>query len=364
MNNRLREVHLGCSADRNLSIYPALYSSGTDGIVKHFSPTTGQVASKFAIPSPNKTGVDAPTVLHILSPQTLILGCDSGILHLVDLRDHAIAGAKPQQSHYPHMDFVSSISALPPSEQSTSGFSKQWVSTGGTTLAVTDVRRGVLVRSEDQEDELLSSVFVPGLGPKQNRELGMAAVGGATGVLTLWDKGAWDDQQDRVTVDRAGESLDCVVQIPETVTGGKKKIAIGVGDGTVRVVDLFKREVEGNFRHDEEEAVLGLGFDCEGRMISGGGKTVKVWQVADAVAADDDDDSDDDSDDADTDMEDGADAGAAGSKEKREASSDEDSDSDSDGPQKRGKKKRRKGKAAPDLGPYGAHGIMKFKGLD
>lgn len=347
------------------STHLALYSSGTDGIVKQFSPTTGQVASKFAIPSPNKTGVDAPTVLHILSPQTMILGCDSGILHLVDLRDHAIAGSKPQQSHYPHMDFVSSISALPPSEQSTSGFSKQWVSTGGTTLAVTDVRRGVLVRSEDQEDELLSSVFVPGLGPKTNRELGMAAVGGATGVLTLWDKGAWDDQQDRVTVDRGGESLDCVVQIPEIVTGGKKKIAIGVGDGTVRVVDLFKREVEGSFRHDEEEAVLGLGFDCQGRMISGGGKTVKVWQEADTATAGDDSDSDD-SDDGDSDSDDAGDAnaGAAGSKDKRQASSDEDSDSDSDEPRKRGKKKRRKGKAAVDLGPYGAHGIMKFKGLD
>ncbi|KAM0814206.1 putative WD repeat-containing protein JIP5 [Seiridium cardinale] len=340
----------------------ALYSAGTDSIVKHFSPTTGQVASKFAIPDHNNNP-DAPTLLHVLSPQTLLLGCDSGALHLVDLRDHALASQKPQQTHLPHSDFVSSLAPLPPSDTSTSGYSKQWVSTGGTTLAVTDIRRGVLVRSDDQEDELLGAVFVPGLGPKKNRDNGIVAVGTGTGVLTIWDKGAWDDQTDRIIVDRAGESLDCMAQLPDTITSGKK-IAVGVGDGTVRLVDLVKREVEAVLQHDEVEAVVGISFDCEGRMISGGGTTIKVWEESVAPTGDDsdedgdeDDDSDesDDSDDSDT---------KTPVQTKRAADSDAESESDSDdGSRRKGKKKRRKGKGAPDLGAHGAHGILKFKGL-
>ncbi|KAK6829605.1 WD repeat domain-containing protein jip5 [Apiospora arundinis] len=349
----------------------ALYSAGTDSILKHFSPTTGQVASKFAIPSTNPNVSDAPTLLHVLSPQTLLLACDSGILHLLDLRDHSLAHAsKPQQSHYPHTDFVSSLAPLPPSEASTSGFSKQWVSTGGTTLAITDLRRGVLVRSEDQEDELLSSVFVKGLGPKKNRDNGIAAIGTGSGVLTLWDKGAWDDQTDRIIVDRDGESLDSIVQVPEYVTGGKKKVVIGLGDGNIRLVDLGKREVEASYSHDEVEAVLGLDFDCQGRMISGGGNTVKVWQEAGTLQAEaeeddeaDSDDDDDDSDDSDDDDKDDA-APEAAEKNKREAASDSDDDSDDSNDGKKKRKKRRKGKAPVVLGEHGAHGILKFKGLD
>ncbi|KAK6201853.1 WD repeat-containing protein jip5 [Pestalotiopsis sp. IQ-011] len=349
----------------------ALYSAGTDSIVKHFSPTTGQVASKIAIPNHNNSD-DAPTLLHALSPQTLLLGCDSGALHLIDLRDHAVASKKPQQTHLPHSDFVSSIAPLPPSDTSTSGYSKQWVSTGGTTLAVTDIRRGVLVRSDDQEDELLGAVFVPGLGPKKNRDNGIVAVGTGTGVLTIWDKGAWDDQTDRIIVDRDGESLDCMAQLPDMITSGKK-VAVGVGDGTVRIVDLSKREIESTLQHDEVEAVVSIGFDCEGRMISGGGTTIKVWEEA-GVATRDDSDEEDDSDDG---VDDDDDGGSHDSDEpndevpsssKRAADSDDDSDSDSDsdsdaGSRKKGKKKRRKGKGQVELGPHGAHGILKFKGL-
>ncbi|KAI1174823.1 WD40-repeat-containing domain protein [Nemania sp. FL0916] len=361
----------------------SLYSAGTDSLVKHFSPTTGQVISKIAVPS-SKSVPDSPTLLSALSPQTLLLACDSGVLHLLDLRDSAFAASKPQQSHFPHDDFVSSLTPLPPSSESTSGFSKQWISTGGTTLAVTDLRRGVLVRSEDQEDELLCAAFIAGMGPKKNRDNGVLAVGTGSGVVTLWDKGTWDDQFDRIVVDPArggGESLDCMVQIPEELSRDKK-VAIGLGDGTLRLVNLTKREVETSLRHDDLESTVAIGFDCQGRMISGGGQTVKVWEESASAIPDedeDDDDEDDEDDDSDKDRDDSSDedddSSAAAprdatnnkrnvSRQTRNDSDSDSDDSDSDAGQKR-KKRRKKGKGGQvDLGPHGAHGILKFKGLD
>lgn len=46
---------------------PALYSAGTDSLVKHFSPATGQVISKIAVPT-SKSVPDPPTLLSALSP--------------------------------------------------------------------------------------------------------------------------------------------------------------------------------------------------------------------------------------------------------------------------------------------------------
>ena len=340
----------------------SLYSAGTDGIVKAADSESGKVTGKVAIPldaSSSSDDVDAPTVVHALSPQTLLLSTDSGALHLYDLRDPApssssAAGAKtaftnsrPVQTHHPHTDYISSLTPLPPSSASTSGFSKQLITTGGTTLALTDLRRGVLVKSEDQEELLLSSLYVTGLSAKTSTGSSgeKALVGGGDGVITLWEKGQWDDQDERIIVSRDKETLDTMALIPEGVGGLGKKVAVGLADGTVKLVQLGQNKVIGEERHDEMEGVIGLDFDVGGRMISGGGQVVKVWQEHVREESAD---------------EEGAILGM-----NRVAGSDEESDQDEGGdssekeekPRKR-RKRRKRGKA-----PAGEGGFS-FSGLD
>lgn len=312
------------------------------------------MVSKIRIPSnPTTNDLDPPTLLHALSPQTLLLTTDSSALHLYDLRTPStLTSSKPSQTYHPHDDYISSLTPLPPTEQSTSGFSKQWVTTGGTTLAVTDLRRGVLVKSEDQEEELLSSVFVGGLPSKPGRSKGeKVLVGSGNGVLTLWERGVWDDQDERIIVDGGrggGESLDSLVVMPDGVGDGYKNVCVGVGDGTVRIVRLGLNKVVGEpLRHDDVEAVVALGFDVEGRLISGGGSIVKVWQE------------NKDLDDADESEESGAEKRALGSDSDDSDASEADSSDDEEG--RRRKKKRKRAKAGQkDAG----NGILKFKGLE
>ncbi|KAK5171759.1 WD repeat-containing protein jip5 [Saxophila tyrrhenica] len=346
----------------------SLYSAGTDGIVKAADAETGKVTGKVAIPTlrAGRHEEDPPTVLHALSPQTLLLATDSGALHLYDLRDPApsvpasdktaFINTKPAQTHYPHQDYISSLTPLPPSSTSTSGYSKQWLTTGGTTLALTDLRRGVLVKSEDQEELLLSSIYVSGLPTKRSSGGSgeKALIGGADGVLTLWEKGQWDDQDERITVSKEKETLDCLSVFPDGVGGIGKKVAVGLGDGKVRFVRLGQNQVVGEVMHDEVEGVVGLGFDVGGRMISGGGSTVKVWQEH----VDDDEEEGEEDEVANAEVEGGV--------EKRATDSDE-SDSDSDGQEssdeevektRKRRKKRKRGK-----GPAPSSSFS-FAGLD
>lgn len=275
-----------------------------------------------------------------------------GALHVYDLRNDAIS-AKPVQTHHPHDDpgYLSSISPIPASSESTSSFPKQWVSTGGTTLVVTDLRRGVMAKSEDQEEELMSSVFVPGL-PKKGTSVGeKVLVGGSLGVITLWERGVWDDQDERVYVG-GGECVDVLCAVPEgTVELGKGQhlVAAGLGDGQVRVVSVEQKKVLGQVRHDEMEGVVGLGFESEGRMVSGGGTVVKVWQEA-------------------THWEEGAVDGlldgAGWEKRERESSDESDEDEDSSEEEKeRKKRKKRKRNRGKDRSRGKQNGIS-FQGLD
>ncbi|KAJ5895049.1 hypothetical protein N7495_006740 [Penicillium taxi] len=285
-----------------------LYSAGTDGLVKIAKTESGRVENKIAIPLEKSGAIDSPTVIHALSPQTLLLATDSSALHLYDLRiPYSKISARPEQSYHPHDDYISSLTPLPASETSTSGFSKQWVTTGGTTLAVTDLRRGVLVRSEDQEEEPISSAYMGGLACSGTSRGEKIIVGGSNGVVTLWEKGAWDDQDERIYVrggDDGGESIETLAVVPNDLGMGKM-VGAGLANGLVKFIRIGPNKVVSEVQHDETEGVVGLGFDVEGRMVSGGGQIVKVWHEAavggDSLAGEKHELGSDDSDDSDSD---------------------------------------------------------------
>jgi WD repeat-containing protein 55 len=228
-------------------------------------------------------------------------------------------------------------------------------------LAVTDLRRGVLVKSEDQEEELLSSVFVGGLPSKPGRSKGeKVLIGSSNGVLTLWERGVWDDQDERIIVDGGrggGESLDALAVMPSDIGDGGKNVVVGVGDGTIRIVKLGLNKVVGEpLRHDEVEGVVGLGFDVHGRMISGGGHVVKVWQ--EEMSRDEEEEEEDDDDDEDE-HDDSDDEGKNGRKRKGDDSSDNDESSEEERPKPKKKRKGNNGKNKSS-----GNGVLGFKGLD
>lgn len=295
------------------------------------------------------SSIDPPILLHTLTPQTLLLATDSSALHLYDLRANStVPSSKPQQTHHPHDDYVTSLTPLPPTDTSTSGTSKQWVCTGGTTVAVTDLRRGVLVKSEDQGEELLSSAIVDG----------KLVVGGEKGGLRLWQVGVWDDNEETVTVGK-GASADVLAMVPEDVGKGRM-LAVGMDDGVVRFVGMGRKSAKVlgfEVRHDDVEGVLGLGLEVGGRMCSGGGAVVKVWEESLAsgggVGAEEEEEEEEDI--------------AVRGKLGNGSDSDEGEDDDGDGdvssgeekPRKRKKRKRNKGKSNGE-----AQHVTAFKGMD
>ncbi|KAL8730879.1 MAG: hypothetical protein Q9166_003806 [cf. Caloplaca sp. 2 TL-2023] len=318
-----------------------LFSAGTDGIVKVATTETGEVTGKIAVPIESNGSPDAPTLLHVLSPQTLLLATDSSALHIYDLRaDGIFKSAKPQQTHHPHDDYISSLTPLAPSESSTSGFSRQWFSTGGSTIAVTDIRKGIVFQSDVLGEEVLCGTVI---GEK-------CIGGGEKGALRVWEggvKGLIEGIEKKATLQK-GESLDVMCPIPEGMQS-EDMVAVGLGDGSVRFAEVGGKS--GNsldgLKHDEVEGVVSLGFEPGGRMISGGGSIVKIWERETVDDLDDEVEIDE------------VHYSNADGPDLMESDKSQDESSDEERRPKRKKRKRKKGK---DRG--GSNHIMAFKGMD
>jgi hypothetical protein len=212
---------------------------------------------------------------------------------------------------------------------------------------VTDIRRGVLVKSEDQEEELLSSCYVGGFAKRGTSQGEKILVGGGDGVITLWEKGVWDDQDERIVLDRSGiESVDAIVRIPDSISMGSKTVVAGMSSGVLGIIKLGVNKVVDVLKHDEVEGVVAIDFESGGRMISGGGPILKVWREK---------------------MEDEEEVEAAASTKRAASDSEGDSDDsekDEDSSEEEEKEKKRRKKRKKSKGLNGFAGQKMFKGLD
>ncbi|KAK6519471.1 WD repeat-containing protein jip5 [Arthrobotrys megalospora] len=331
-----------------------LYTAGTDSLIKCASTTTGQVISKAVVLSSDSS--DCPTHILPLNPHHLLLGTDSGTIHLYDTRTSL--PEKPVTTWESiHDDYISSITALPPTAESTSNMPKHFVATGDSTLSYLDVRKGLIQKSDDQENELLTSCIVSGVG-KGGRST-RAYVGMGDGIIHAFERGVWGDMCERIKIGGKGDDVDCVEEYIQEgdseVTKGRCIVA-GCGDGTVKVVRLGGNRVVRVFEHGvgedaEEEGVTGIKFDCDGSMITAGGSVVKIWYQDDGGSRDneeaedtekkgEDDNSDDDSDDDSDD----SDKPPAKSKGRKLESDSDDSDEPSGSKSSQRRKKKRKNK--------------------
>ncbi|KAG0633907.1 hypothetical protein HOY80DRAFT_1102255 [Tuber brumale] len=156
-----------------------------------------------------------PSVIAPLSSAHLLVGTDSGRINLYDVRENSLT--RPAQTwKRVHNDYISSITPLP---SAGGGLARQFVSTGASTLAYIDFRKHgkAVIELEDQEDEQLCSAYVSGLPARAGRGGEKILVGNSSGVVTLWNRGEWEDHKDRINFSKSsGESVDAIAALPDT----------------------------------------------------------------------------------------------------------------------------------------------------
>ena len=141
----------------------------------------------------------------------------------------------------------------------------------------------MILDGSDVGEEMLSGTMING----------RIVVGGERGILRMWEGGvkALETEKEKKIVVERMENLDAVCAVPEAVWP-EDTVAVGLSDGTIRFVQVGgkRRSVIGTVRHNEIEGVVDLGFEVGGRMISGGGDTVMIWEQSPREEEEDEED--------------------------------------------------------------------------
>ncbi|KAL9054239.1 MAG: hypothetical protein Q9162_004272 [Coniocarpon cinnabarinum] len=414
-----------------------LFSAGTDGIIKAADAETGKVVGKTLIPT-GRLPVH-PSRLLALNPRCLLLGDDEGGVHEYELEEtpfaseagetrHAPVGTQPKKTQYPHRtegrekasDPITSLTALPPSGASTSKICRSWISTAGSTVAVSDAFRGVVACSDEQGAgkeplEMLSCACLTRKthakgdptsrsgqkakkGEKKdfdNHEVVMI-IGDSSGGCSNWPRGQWQNRTGHTNIRRNIKvpglptedfGVECVAIAPPCREDPHPLIVAGLAIGRIhflRYDDKGRlRILHSEYPHDDQglDGCNAVVFDAQGRMISGGGAMVKIWRrkfetsevdvladiIGDEPAADTPESDDDSGEDIllnGVRQRGGSDEDEAGL-ENRRTGDDSDDELGQEPKRKRkakiNSKKRKRGRGKDD--GRGDHGILKVKGL-
>ena len=189
---------------------------------------------------------------------------------------------------------------------------------------------------------------------------GKLVVGGEKGGLRFWQVGVWDDNEETLVAHK-GSSADVLTNVPEDV-GNEQMLAVGMDDGKVRFVGMSGKRQKGlplEVSHDDKEGVLALDFELRGRMCSGGGQVVKVWEESIANGQESDEVDEESPDEVIINGKRDHEHLNDSNDDKPDAS--EDDSSEEEQRKKRKKRKRSKGKGK---GKHGQNGILGFRGMD
>ena len=329
-----------------------LFSAGTDGIIKAADSMTGQVVGKALLPGKKSgkaksklgTGMQ-PSQLLVLNPQCVVLGDDEGGVHEYELQPVAFnirkvngetvngehrdqketrlapASPQPKRTHNPHRtqdnptaaDPVTSLTALPPSSASTSGFSRAWISTAGCTLAVCDIYKGFVSCSEEQigggerwelqcsaclakptsqDPPTPSTETKKSANGKQDDDQVTILVGDSSSGVAIWPRGQFDTRTGYRRLRRNAPvagipledySVDSIAVAPISEQDPEPLIVVGLATGVLHFLraGAKKRLMESAVAHVHDDrgldGCIAIVFDAEGRMITGGGNLLKVW---------------------------------------------------------------------------------------
>jgi WD40 repeat protein len=261
--------------------------------------------------------ISAPTVICV-NETSIIVGDDESNLTMFDQRTLK----KVFEQTGIHDDCITSVIAMEHKSK------YQFLTSGSTTVALVDVRKGVIVKSDDQEDEILSGC----LASEQTSMFGMSE-----GVVTLWKNDQLQDQRNRIRLSE--ESIDCLIS-----SEFDHKVYAGGADGCVRLVNSRSGKIESQWRHSTEEEVMMLELDHEYKLVSAGMESLCLWSNEEGAGKDSEDDE---------------------SEEEEENKDNDISHSDSDEQEKAQSKKRKKNKNNKKNPPTKKHihGISSFEGL-
>jgi hypothetical protein len=226
-----------------------IFSTGSDMVIKKAKSETGKVVIKNM-----DTLQSTPTVIKV-NESYLLVGDEDSNLTVFDQR------TLQKTHHFPniHLDCITSIVDLPYKNK------YHFLSSGATTVAHIDIRKGVLSQSDDQEDEILCGC----LSSEKNSVFGMSE-----GVVTIWENEHLEDQINRIRL--SDETIDCMIAGEDD-----HQVFAGGADGVVRQVNVRASRIEDKWIHSNTEEVGMLELDCDYRLVSASMETLKVWKNPD-----------------------------------------------------------------------------------
>lgn len=240
-----------------------IYTIGKDNVIKKAFTETGKVDFKKNVDEDYQdegNGISCAVLSDINNH--LIVGNEKGGVKVYDTRAKF---GKLFEIENVHDDMVNQIITIP---NATSNY--HFISVGSTTVSKIDIRKGVLLQSENQEDEVLSAVF-PNANSSDSLVCGMGS-----GVVTQWkeSKNDYVDQLSRIKVSK-DNSIDCLISTMDE--DDPDSFWATCADGNLYKVNSKKSCILETRIHDELDEPNILDIDYDYKLISASMGSVKIW---------------------------------------------------------------------------------------